>query len=76
MEVATNMAAMKQVSQVIRCPSFDVESVRNGAILCLSLAYSPETHSHLAEAGLIENLIISHSIPREGDEEGEQVLFS
>ena len=70
------MAAMKQVSQVIRCPSFNAVSVRVAAILCVCLSYSHETHSNLAEAGLIESLIVSTTIPRSGDEEGEQVLFS
>ena len=63
-EVGTNAAAMKQLSQVLRCPSVYAESVKNGAVLCVVLAYSLETHSYLAEAGLIENLITAGSIPR------------
>ena len=75
MEVASNMAAMTQLSQVIRCPSFDAESVRNGAILCLTLAYSEGTHGFLVEAGLVESLLASQSQPREGDDKPENALF-
>ena len=69
------MAAMTQLSQVIQCPSFDAESVRNGAILCLTLAYSEGTHGYLVEAGLVESVLGSQAQPRQGDDRPENALF-
>ena len=72
-EVATNIAAMKQFSRVILCPLFDAETIRNSAILCLTLGYSEATHRYLVEAGLVDTLT-SHTQPRIGQNEMEDVL--
>ena len=75
MEVATNMSAMQQVSNAICCPSFDGETVRNAVILCLSLAYSSETHCHLVDAGLMNSVLSIPSINQTDDGDGENVLL-
>ena len=57
MEIATNASAMAQLSNMMQCPSVDGDSVTNIVIICLTIAYSAETHSYLVEAGLIERLL-------------------
>ena len=57
MDLATDASAMVQLSNMMQCPSIDGDSVVIIVILCLSIAYSVETHSYLVEAGLIERFL-------------------
>ena len=57
MELATDTSAMRQLSNVMQCLSFDEETVANVVIVSLTLAYTAETHSYLVEAGLVESFL-------------------
>ena len=57
MDLATDKNVMTQLSNMLQCPSIDGHSVVIIAILCLSIAYTAETHSYLVEAGLIERFL-------------------
>ena len=57
MELATDATAMTQLSNMMLCPSIDGHSVVGILALCLTIAYTAETHSYLVEAGLIERFL-------------------
>ena len=77
MELATNTSAMRQFSNMMLCPSIDEETVRNVVIVCLTLAYTAETHSYLVEAGLVESFLAKPNTTRLVwlGNEGDNILY-
>ena len=74
MELATDTSAMRQLSNMMQCPSIDGETVRNIVIVCLTLAYTAETHSYLVEAGLVESFLAKPNTAWLVDK-GDEVLY-
>lgn len=57
MELATDTNAMRQLSNVMHCPSIDGEIMVGIVNMWKTLAYTEETHSYLVEADLVESFL-------------------
>ena len=74
MELVTNTSAMRQISNMMQCPSIDGETVRNVVMVYLTLTYTAETHSYLVEADLVESFLAKPNSAWLVDE-GDEVLY-
>ena len=61
METASNTAVIEQLSQMLLCPSLNIDMIQNVVIAGLTLAYTPETHPCLVQCGLIWTLLRCHT---------------
>lgn len=66
MEMVSNAAAVKQISEMLLCSSMNIDGILNTLMVGLTLAYTPETHSHLIRAGMIQGLLKVHTVTRRG----------
>ena len=62
MELVTDTSAMRQLSNMMHCPSMNEEKMVDIVNLWKNLAYTAETHSYLVEAGLVESFLAKPSI--------------
>ena len=69
MSIASKSDVLQQLTCISLTPSVRVMSPQLVATLFLCVAYTPETHRHLADPVVIERLLEACGIPRrEGDE--------
>ena len=74
MELATDTSTMRQLSNMMQCPSISGETVKNVVTVLLNLAYTTETHSYLVEAGLVDSFLVNPST-QVFDEDEEEFLY-
>lgn len=55
--VVTNRNAIDQLVNVATSNMFDIRTIQSVAVLLLVLSYTPETHSHLIQCGVVENMM-------------------